>query len=164
MFTQCISKEFKLFAADERSPAADYARALCHHAHAECGGPGVGLIGMCLTGNFALSLVADPSILAPVAAQPSLPFRGATALHMTPEQLSQAKRVVAERGPSSILGIKYKGDPMCPNARFTRLTEEFGDGFEAIMLDGKDHATLTEHVDQGALDRTLSFFKEKLSA
>ena len=43
-------------------------------AHAECGGPGVGVVGMCFTGNFALAMAVDDVVLAPVLSQPSLPF------------------------------------------------------------------------------------------
>ena len=41
----CISREFKVLAANESSPITDWLRALCRLAHAECGGPGVGAIG-----------------------------------------------------------------------------------------------------------------------
>ena len=70
----CISKEFSVLSAGESSPITDYLRALCRQTHEELGGPGVGVVGMCLTGNFALSLFADDSVMAPVLSQPSLPF------------------------------------------------------------------------------------------
>ena len=90
----CISKEFRVLAANESSPIVDWLRALARHAHAECGGRGVGAIGMCFTGNFALAMMLDAPVLAPVLSQPSLPFaitksrRGG--LHASAEELQAA--------------------------------------------------------------------------
>jgi hypothetical protein len=36
-------------------------------------GPGVGAIGMCFTGGFALAMAMEASVLAPVVSQPALP-------------------------------------------------------------------------------------------
>ena len=69
MLRCCVSREFKVLAANESSPITDWLRALCRHAHAQCGGPGVGAIGMCMTGNFALALMVDPCVMAPVLSQ-----------------------------------------------------------------------------------------------
>src|SRR6266404_9684895 len=96
MVRACVSREFHVLAAGGSSPVTDWLRALCRHAHAECGGPGVGAIGMCLTGNFALALMVDEAVMAPVLSQPSLPF-GLTAerraaLHIGPAQLLVAKQ------------------------------------------------------------------------
>ena len=60
----CISREFRLFASGGGSPIVDWLRALCRKVKADCGGLGVGAIGLCLTGNFAISLMADDSVLA----------------------------------------------------------------------------------------------------
>jgi dienelactone hydrolase len=70
----CISREFHVLAERGSSPITDWLRALCREAHRQCGGPGVGAIGMCMTGNFALALMVDESVMAPVLSQPSLPF------------------------------------------------------------------------------------------
>src|SRR4029078_12599525 len=70
----CISKEFSVLAARGSSPITHWLRAPCPDAHADCKGPGAGALGMCMTGNFALSLMVDPSVMAPVLSQPSLPF------------------------------------------------------------------------------------------
>jgi dienelactone hydrolase len=56
----CVSAEFHAFAANKASPVTRWLRALARVAHHECGGPGVGAIGMCFTGNFALTM-APPS-------------------------------------------------------------------------------------------------------
>src|SRR4051794_7137879 len=70
----CVNKEFNVLAAGKTSPVIGWLRALANQEHERCGGPGVGAVGMCFTGGFALAMAADPVILAPVLSQPSLPF------------------------------------------------------------------------------------------
>ena len=177
----CVSAEFRTFAANETSPIIGWLRALCAAAHAEIGGRGVGAIGMCLTGNFALALMVEPSMMAPVLSQPSLPIglsrsnnRG---LHVSPEDLAIAKRRAAEGVP--LLAMRFTNDPMCPHARFVRLREELGDAFEGIEIDSSPgnphhiprtaHSVVTHdlvdeagHPTRVALDRVLAFFRENL--
>jgi dienelactone hydrolase len=177
----CISREFRLLAARESSPIIDWLRALCRAAHAESGGKGVGAIGMCLTGNFALSLMVDPILMAPVLSQPSLPVPitkdRRAALHIADADLAVVKERVAAGVP--VLGLRFTGDPMCPAERFARLRQELGDGFEGIEIDsspgnphgikGLAHSVVTAdlvdeegHPTRKALDRVLAFFKERL--
>lgn len=160
----CVSKQFRLFAKNDSSPIVAYMKALGRKAHAECGGPGIGVIGMCLTGNFSLSLFADDHVLAPIMAQPSMPFKGMDQLHTSDEDLAAAKAHAAELGPSSILGFRYKGDPMCGAAKFERLQAELGDHFEGHAYPGRKHSTLTDDQVPHAMERTLEFFSAKLGA
>src|SRR6202789_165022 len=154
----CISKEFRVLAANESSPIVDWLRALARHAHAECGGPGVGAIGMCFTGNFALAMMLNAPVLAPVLSQPSLPFaitksrRGA--LHASPEELRAAHEKIDHEG-ARILALRFIQDPMCPGERFARLRAERSEAFEAIEIDAKyanprgpkpAHSMLTNHL------------------
>jgi dienelactone hydrolase len=177
----CINREFRLFAAHRSSPVVDWLRALARDAHAQCGGPGVGAIGMCLTGNFALSMMLDAPVLAPVLAQPSLPVavtRGmGAALHASPLEIAAAHDKIDHHG-ARILGLRFQGDPFCPPARFNTLRGEFGEAFESIELDARHakpdemkpaHSMLTTHLidaagepTRAALDRTLRFFAEQL--
>ena len=126
-----------MLAANESSPIVDWLRALARHAHAECGGRGVGAIGMCFTGNFALAMMLDAPVLAPVLSQPSLPFaitksrRGG--LHASAEELQAAHEKIDNHG-ARILALRFIQDPMCPGERFTRLREEFGAAFEAMLM------------------------------
>ena len=175
----CISREFRLLAANQSSPITNWLRALCRSLHAELGGKGVGAIGMCLTGNFALALMVDPAVMAPVLSQPSLPFpfgkERRAGLHLSAEDLA-----VAKSRDVPILGLRFTGDRMCPAERFERLRAEFGDRFEAIEIDSSSgnafgvpqdaHSVLTLHlVDRDghptrqALDRVLTFFREQLA-
>jgi dienelactone hydrolase len=180
----CISREFHVLASRGSSPITVWLRALCRALHEECGGPGVGAIGMCLTGNFALSLMVDPWVMAPVLSQPSLPFplgaerrRG---LHLSDSDLEAVRRRACEEG-AGVLGLRFTHDPMVPAERFERLREELGAGFEAIEIDSSPgnphgiargaHSVLTGHLTdeaghptREALDRVLAFFAERLRA
>jgi dienelactone hydrolase len=181
MARACVNREFSVLAKNESSPITDWLRALCRRAHAECGGPGVGAIGMCLTGNFALSLMVDESVMAPVLSQPSLPFgisaAHRAALHLSPQDLQVVKRRAA--AGCGVLGLRFTADPMCTGARFATLRDELGDGFEGIEIDsgpGNPHGftrmahsvVTTELVDEAghptraALDRVLQLFRERL--
>lgn len=70
----CVSREFTMLATGKSSPVVTWLRALAAHEHQRCGGPGVGAVGMCLTGGFALAMATDERLLAPVLSQPSLPL------------------------------------------------------------------------------------------
>lgn len=173
----CISREFAVLAANKSSPIVDWLRALATMAHEERGGRGVGAIGMCFTGNFALSMMLGPKVLAPVLSQPSLPFFTKAGLHASPEEIKAARARIDQDG-ARILGLRFHGDPMCPKERFDALRETFGAGFEAIEIDPKwanpagpkpAHSVLTNHLidaegqpTRAALDRVLSFLSEQL--
>jgi dienelactone hydrolase len=180
MARACVSREFHVLARRESSPITDWLRALCRHAHAECGGPGVGAIGMCLTGNFALALMVDESVMAPVLSQPSLPFplsrAHREALHLSDADLETVRKR-ADRCP--VLGLRFSADPMCPPARFATLRRELGERFEGIEIDSSpgnpyglgrtSHSVVTKdlvdeagHPTRQALDRVLGFFRERL--
>ena len=94
----CASAEFRAFASGESSPVTAWLRALARLAHAECGGPGVGAIGMCFTGNFALTMMLEPSMLALVLSQPSLPLNDPAGLVVrSPRRCRRSRR--STRGP-----------------------------------------------------------------
>ena len=179
----CIRSEFTTFALGKSSPVTDWLRALCRQVHAECGGPGVGAIGMCLTGGYALALMVDPSVTAPVLSQPSCPFpitaAHRAAIDVSPEELAVVKRRAAEGTP--VLGLRFTNDRACPVERFDLLRRELGDRFEAIEIDSSPgnahgiaqgaHSVLTVdlvdrpgHPTRAALDRVLAFFRQRLLA
>lgn len=178
----CISREFQVLARKQASPITNALRALCRHAHKECGGVGVGAIGMCLTGNFALALMVDESVMAPVLSQPSLPFPVSAQhkrdLHVSDAQLQCIKQRVAA-GDVKVLGLRFSHDRSSPPERFERLREELGSGFEGIEIDSGPgnpdgiprtaHSVVTRdlvdtdgHPTQAALQRLLGFFDEQL--
>jgi dienelactone hydrolase len=159
----CVNREFNKLRLRETSPVATWLRSLARTLHAELGGPGVGALGMCFTGGFALAMMVDESVVAPVLAQPSLPFaigraRGAD-LNLSPADLDVVKRRAA--AGCAVLGVKYADDPAV-GSRFETLTGEIGDAFVRVELPGRKHSTLTAHRQQVAVDRVLAFFRDQL--
>jgi len=182
MARACVSREFSVLASRQSSPITDFLRALCRKVHEDLGGKGVGALGMCLTGNFALALMVDDVVMAPVLSQPSLPLPVGTerrsGIHVSDEELAIIKRRT-EAGVT-VLGLRFTRDPACPGERFERLRQELGDGFESIEIDSspgnpygipaKAHSVLTldlvdqeGHPTRKALDRVLEFFRERLT-
>jgi dienelactone hydrolase len=159
----CTSSEFTKLATGVTTPMAGWLRSLARSLHQELGGPGVGALGMCFTGGFALAMMVDESVAAPVVAQPAVPFpigraRGAD-LNLSP---ADTEAVVARVAAGcQVLGLRYRKD-RATGSRFDPLRELLGDNFIGVEFDGKGHATLTEHRQQEAVDRVLAFFDEKL--
>ena len=163
-FGACVSKEFHALALGETSPIIDWLRELARHEHAVCGGPGVGAVGMCFTGGFALGMMVDPVVKAPVLSQPSTPLpvgrRRRAAVGLSDADFAAVKQRVAEG--TCVLGLRYSGDPAVPDARFETLRRELGDGFIAVELPGRKHSVLTEHRDDDSVRKVLDFFRERL--
>ncbi|HEY3436818.1 MAG TPA: dienelactone hydrolase family protein [Actinotalea sp.] len=159
----CVSREFTKLKVGVASPVTSWLRSLARSLHDELGGPGVGALGMCLTGGFALAMMVDDSVAAPVVAQPSLPAaigrRRAADLGLSPVDREVVARRVAEGCP--VLGVRYRDDP-ATGTRFDTLTSLLGEGFIKVELAGKGHSTLTAHRQQVAVDRVLAFFDERL--
>ncbi len=178
----CISKEFQVLSTRSPGPIADWLRACARDLHAEAGGPGVGAVGMCLTGGFALSLMLEPALIAPVLSQPSLPF-GVSPKHMRSTQVAGDDLLTVKRRMEdedlTLIGLRFAGDPLCPRARFDQLRADFGDRFEGIEVRnaarnprGKPnppHSVLTtDLIDEPgqptyeARERVIALFREKL--
>lgn len=163
----CVSREFTKWATGVTTPVAGWLRSLARELHAELGGPGVGALGMCFTGGFALAMMVDESVAAPVLCQPSVPFavspKHARDLNLSPEDLEAVKRRAA--GGCPVLGLQFSADRM-PGRRFETLRRELGDNFTAVEFDGPPtkHSTVTTHRQQEGVDRVLAFFRERLTA
>jgi dienelactone hydrolase len=166
MLKVCISKEFTNMALNKTSPIIAWLRALARSLHAEVGGKGVGAVGMCFSGGFALGMMVDDIMVAPVLSQPSLPFSVGKArsadLNLSPDDAI----VVAQRAANGcqVLGLRFDQDKLVGN-RFDSLRELLGDAFIAIELPSqspKDHSVLTEQRDEASVQRVLDFFAEKL--
>jgi dienelactone hydrolase len=160
----CVRREFTKLATGETSPVVGWLRSLARNLHAELGGPGVGALGMCFTGGFALAMMVDHAVAAPVLCQPSVPFaigrRRAADLNLSSADLD----VVRERARDGcqVLGLQYDGDP-ATGTRFETLTRELGDAFIRVDFPGRKHSTVTVHRQQAGVDRVLSFFRAKLA-
>ncbi len=177
----CISREWYVLAENRSSPIADWLRALARRTYHETGGRGVGAVGMCVTGNFALTMTLDRCVVAPVLAHPSFPLpitrRKAAAVHVTPETLANARRRIQEEG-LKVLGVRFTSDVLfCRSARFETLRRELGDGFEGIEVPGRSakphpeppHSVLTiglvdreGELTRQAVDRVIGFLAERL--
>ncbi len=179
MIGGCISREFNAFAANKSSPVTQWLRALAAHAYEECGGQGVGALGMCFTGNFALSMMLEPSVKAPVLCQPSLPLFKPAAIDISEEELAIVNKRLEEED-LTVLGYRFEGDGFCKAARFETLERALGDRFKgttfpdsAALPDApmKPHSVVTLHLiddegepTRGAVDEILAFFKHRLTA
>jgi dienelactone hydrolase len=176
----CVAREFTLL-ADRTSPVVTWLRALGAKAHAECGGAGVGAVGMCLTGGFALAMAVEAAVLAPVVSQPVLPApvnaRARAALGLDRDDLTAIEE--RTRNGLCVLGLRFTNDSGCPAERFETLRNTLGDAFEGIEIDSspgnpfgissRAHSVLTvDLVDEpgqptrAALDRVLTFLNERL--
>jgi dienelactone hydrolase len=165
MIQVCSSAEFTKLATGVTAPMSTWLRDLARTVHTELGGRGVGALGMCFTGGFALAMMVDEAVAAPVVAQPAVPFavtrkRGAD-LNLSP---ADTEAVVARAAAGcQVLGLRYQAD-RATGTRFDVLRNLLGDNFIGVEFEGKGHATLTEHRQQEAVDRVLAFLHEKLDA
>ncbi|WP_327372721.1 dienelactone hydrolase family protein [Streptomyces sp. NBC_01216] len=177
----CVSREFTLLATGRSSRVVSWLRALAAAEHERCGGPGVGAVGMCLTGGFALAMATDERLLAPVLSQPSLPLActpgRAGGIDISPRDLAVV-RGRCERRELRVLGLRFRSDRLVPYDRFAFLRRELGDAFVAVELPDEaaapearlpPHSVLTEHLvdapgqpTREALDMVLELFRTRL--
>ncbi len=167
----CISKEFTNMALNQTSPVIAWLRALGRQLNNELvekgiSSKGIGALGMCFSGGFALGMMVDDHLAAPVLSQPSMPFNVSKSragdLNLSPDdQIAVARR--AEEG-CQVLGLRFTGDKLVGD-RFESLRKLIGDAFIAIELPSqnkKDHSVLTEQRDEPSVQRVIEFFNEKL--
>jgi dienelactone hydrolase len=178
----CITREFTLLALGRTSPIIGWLRALAREEHRRCGGPGVGAVGMCFTGGFALGMMVDEVVVAPVLSQPSLPLAVSKSrrrdIGLSPADLQRVQERAA--AGSCVLAFRFSGDKMSPPERFEHLRQLLGDAFVAVELDSSPgnpyghkkmaHSVLTDDLDdrpgtptREALDQVLTFFRERLA-
>lgn len=162
----CVAREFAAWATGRTAPIIPWLRALAGHLHAEAGGRGVGAVGMCFSGGFALGMMVDDRMLAPVLSQPSLPIVLGAArrrdLHLSEDDLA----TVAERAAAGcqVLGLRFAGDPLVGD-RFDTLRTLLGDAFISVDLprsSKRDHSVLTEQRDEASVRRVIEFFRDRL--
>jgi dienelactone hydrolase len=178
----CVAREFVTMATNRTSPITSWLRSLAADAHAQSGGPGVGAVGMCFTGGFALGMMVDDRLLAPVLSQPSLPFpvgrRRKAAVGISDADLAHVKERAADG--ACVLGLRFSEDPAVPPERFDTLRHELGDAFIAVEIDSsrgnphgikkRAHSVLTldladepGHPTRAALEQVLAFLRERLA-
>jgi dienelactone hydrolase len=180
----CISAEFRALGGNASSPVSKWLQGLARVALGECGGPGVGAVGMCFTGNFALTMMLEPAVLAPVLAQPSLPLDQPGQLEISTEELAQVRERL-KREDLTVFALRFAGDMYCRAERFDAYRRALGDRFtERVLPDSaanvepppffKDvircpHSVLTAHLvdregepTRAARDEVLSFLRQRL--
>ncbi|WP_235036876.1 dienelactone hydrolase family protein [Actinomadura sp. K4S16] len=180
----CVSAEFRAFAGGGTSPVTAWLRGLARQAHAECGGPGVGAIGLCFTGNFALTMALEPAVIAPVVNHPSLPLDDPAGLELGDDDARAVKERVARDG-LKVLAYRFEGDRWCTGQRFAAYRALLGDAFDGRVLPagaastdpppffrdvvGTPHSVVTAHLvdEEGhptlrARDEILAYLAERL--
>ena len=179
----CVSAEFKAFAVNAQRPITQYLRAVARDLAARTPGKGVGVIGMCFTGGFALATAVEDVVLAPVMSQPSVPFPLGKARKADPGMSEAEMQTVVKRTEDGlcVLGLRFTEDPAVPADRFATLRRRLGDAFEVIELDSKPgnpggfgkgaHSVLTAEVRErpghqalAARERVVEFLRERLTA
>ena len=183
----CVSAEFHAFAANASSPVTAWLRALARLAHEECGGVGVGAVGMCFTGNFALSMMLESAVLAPVLCQPSLPLDDPGGLEIAPKELREISARL-DREDLTARAYRFAGDRFCQAERFAAYSAALGDRFEGRVLPDSaarltdqppffeqhvacPHSVVTVNLideageaTQGARDEIIAFLRQRLCA
>jgi dienelactone hydrolase len=129
----CVSREISLFARGRSSPIVEWLKPLARKAHEECGGKGVGVIGMCLTGGFALSMAVEPTVLASVLAQPGLPALAHSSIDISRFDLGLVRQRI-EAEAFEVLGYRFQGDKICRAERFRTLQQSLGSGFKPHVI------------------------------
>lgn len=180
----CVSAEFRALADGRPTPIVTWLRALARCAHGECGGPGVGAVGMCFTGHFALGLMLDAPTLAPVVCQPSMPMDDPAAIGLPEAQLQAIRRRLDDED-LTVLGYRFEGDRWCSARRFEAYARALGPRFVARVLPdsaahpmpppffrhvvASPHSVVTAHLidEQGqptlaARDEILAFLRARL--
>lgn len=178
----CISREFYLFRQNKTSPIVDWLRDLCRKIKSEIGGKGMGAIGMCLTGGFAIPLLVEDYLIAPALSQPSLPAsifnkKAKYNLGCHPEDLERAKERT-ETEDIEIRAYRFDKDTIAAKERINAYQEYFGDAFKYFEIETAQlpecqnkncHAVFTvdfvdekEHPTYKALEDLISFFQNKL--
>jgi dienelactone hydrolase len=180
----CVAKEFAAFATNADRPVAHYLRALARDLNEQTPGKGVGVIGQCFTGGFALAAALDDSVLAPVLSQPSLPLPLTPARRRDPGLSEGELKIIEQRAANEglcAMGLRFSEDAMSPGERFKTLKDRLGDAFEVIEISSKKgnehglgrmaHSVLTDqmrevdgHPAYEARKRVVEFLTERLSA
>jgi dienelactone hydrolase len=178
----CVAREFMALATNAERPVARYLRALARDLNERTPGKGVGVIGMCFTGGFALAAAVDDSVLAPVMSQPSVPPPITPAQRRNPCVSEKELQRVVQRATDEglcAMGLRFTQDPFVPSERFETLRQRLGDAFEVIEIDSSPgnehgfkrmaHSVLTDQVRERdghpafeARKRVVAFLKERL--
>jgi dienelactone hydrolase len=171
----CLSREFASFSSGRSSPIADWVRLLGLEITQRTQQTHLGVVGLCLTGNFALTLACDDWVAASVVSEPALPFsmtsNGKKDLHLSPFEVALLKQRVANG--FQILAFRFDGDGISPAERDANLRAVFSPG---VLGSGclkptrrGAHAVFTGDFDETpmsstatALDELIAYLRRRL--
>ena len=156
----CMRKEFNAFSQFKLSPIANWMRALCKNIRTMEKSSGVGVIGMCLTGNFAMALMADEAVIAGISCQPSLPHKKDVGLHMSPKETADARQGMKDKG--GVLVMSYDQDVLCPLTRIKEIDSTFKPFVQIKTFKGEGHSTLTSDGADGVREQAFTLATDYL--
>lgn len=158
----CIRREFSIFLHGRQSPVAAWIRALCADISARSGDAQIGVIGMCLTGSFAIPLMAEASVTGAVASQPALPIRHRNKLHMSATEVTAACHAMQFKGPA--LAMRYEADRIASAEHMQALKGAFAEHLQVREFPGSAHSLLTLDFSEAAYTAMQDYFSERLGA
>ncbi|HEX8902656.1 dienelactone hydrolase family protein [Vitreimonas sp.] len=167
----CMRREFQIFAKRKSSAIVDWMRALCAHVAKATGHERIGVIGMCLSGNFALTLIAEENVWAAVASQPSLAIRAPGSLHMSEAEIAATRVALDAKG--AMHAYRFEEDGFCTGERFAAIDGAFNDDAVRVVthvIAGRGHAVLSRHYDNApgsptaaAMQEVIGYLRRQLS-
>lgn len=167
----CVSREVHVFLTGRTSPVATWLRALARDVKGEHAG--VGVVGMCFSGGFAIAAAVDDAVTAAVASQPALPW---PLLPGSGADLGLSRDDVAcvrdrfRAGELGLLALRYTDDRASSRDRIERIKREFGPDV-VIEPIGSAHSVLARAVHPAgpdpaavpALEATIALLRERLA-
>ena len=185
----CINKEFANLKANTSAPVCDWVRALANHLGEGKSGRNIGVIGMCVTGAFAIPVIIDSKVKTVIVSQPAIPVsmtyyltkmgEGSwmEKLNITDADLNNAAATARQENLHLIVQ-RFKEDRRCPPSRARRIASAFGDNASLCEYDrprpyaDKPHALMTIEYDEAecspenstrvALAQVVAFLHEHL--
>ncbi|MBL4749253.1 MAG: dienelactone hydrolase family protein [Amylibacter sp.] len=158
----CVRREINMFARGKQSPISTWLRGLCGEVETRAANGKIGVIGMCLSGGFALALMADDAVLGAVASQPSLPMFGGSALDMTADDIVECKAAMKAKGGA--LAMRYANDPIARRKTMQAIDKAFTPHIKTVEFEGSKHSLLTGDFNQGAYDEMSAYFKMRFAS
>jgi dienelactone hydrolase len=173
----CISREFRIWATNKDSPVVDWLRGLGCYVNAHHPGRGIGVVGMCLTGGFALAMVADRYVVASAVCQPSLPLAVTSSQKSALGISRKVLQDVQANGNARIIAMRFDKDRISPPERMQALEKQLRGQVSCHVLPADlpglsayPHAVLTEelqvhddrHRTMQALEKIIALFRNQL--
>ena len=165
----CLDKEFRhLFSAraeDGSRPISNWLLHLTKHVAQECPNQKIGMIGMCLTGGFALVGLADPSVAGVICCQPSYPFFFNQSIGLTSSQREKVSDGAKRLPKPCVKGFRYDKDWICRKSHFNAIENLLDDAFDKKTLPGRGHSTVTGScLNKRVFDEIVVFLNRQLKA